>query len=51
LDSRHLEIRPKAAARLDIEVPAGWAFPSSRGLWCGDALLLSNRRCWKLKPC
>jgi hypothetical protein len=32
--------RPKAAARLDLEVSAGWAIPSSRGLWGGDALLL-----------
>jgi hypothetical protein len=30
----------KAAARLDLEVPAGWASPSSRGLWGGDALAL-----------
>jgi hypothetical protein len=28
---RHLESRPRAAARLDREVCAGWASPSSRG--------------------
>ena len=38
-----LESRDKAAARLDIDVSAGWASPSSRGLWGGDALLLSPR--------
>jgi hypothetical protein len=37
--SRHLESRPKAEARLDLEVAAGWAIPPSRGLWGGDALL------------
>ena len=27
---------------------AGWVSPSSRGLWCGDALLLSTKvRVWK----
>jgi hypothetical protein len=31
----------KASARLDLEVSAGWASPYSRGLWGGDALLLS----------
>ena len=36
---------PNAAARLDHEVSAGWASPSSHGL-CGDALLLSTLR-WK----
>ena len=40
--SRHLESRYKAAARLDLEVSAGWAIPSSRGVWGGDALLLST---------
>ena len=39
LESRHLESRPRASARLDIEVSAGWVSPSSRGLWRGDALL------------
>jgi hypothetical protein len=39
LESRHLESRAQAAARLDIEVSAGWVSPSSRGLWGGDALL------------
>jgi hypothetical protein len=46
---RHLESRPKAEARLDLEVPAGRGSPSSRGLWGGEALLLSARR-WKPKP-
>jgi hypothetical protein len=41
-ESRHLEIRAQAAARLVLEVPAGWVSPSSRGLWGGDALLLST---------
>jgi hypothetical protein len=40
---------PKAAARLDFEVSAGWARPSSGGRWGGDALLLSTR-CWELRP-
>ena len=35
LESRHLERRPKAAARLDLEVSAGWARAGSRGLWGG----------------
>ena len=35
LESRHLESRPKAAARLDLEVSAGWARAGSRGLWGG----------------
>jgi hypothetical protein len=34
-----LEIRLKAAARLDLEVSVGWASPSSHGLRGGDALL------------
>jgi hypothetical protein len=38
----HLESRPKAAERLDLEVSEGWASPSSRGLCGGDALLLST---------
>jgi hypothetical protein len=42
LESRHIESRPKAAARLDLEVSAGWASMSSRGLWGGGALLLST---------
>jgi predicted Zn-dependent protease len=34
LERRHLESRAKAAAiLLVLEVPAGWASPSSRGLW------------------
>jgi hypothetical protein len=37
-----LESRAKAEARLDLEVSAGWVNPSSRGLWGGDALLLST---------
>jgi hypothetical protein len=32
---------PKASARLVLEVSAGWASPSSRGLWGGDALPLA----------
>jgi hypothetical protein len=38
---KDLESRPKAAARLVIEASAGWVSPSSRGLWGGDALLLT----------
>ena len=38
------ESRPRAFARLDIEVPAGWTCPSSRGLWGDSALLLPLRR-------
>jgi hypothetical protein len=41
LESRRLETRPKAAARLDLEVSAWWVSLSSRGLWGGDALLLT----------
>jgi hypothetical protein len=37
-----LESRPKAAARLDLEVAAGWASLSSHGLWRGDAWVLST---------
>jgi hypothetical protein len=37
-----LESRAKAAARLDLEVSTGWMSPSSRGLWGGDALLIST---------
>jgi hypothetical protein len=36
-----LESRAKAAARWDLYVSAGWVSPSSRGMWSGDALLLS----------
>jgi hypothetical protein len=43
LESRRLESRAKAAARLDFEVSAGWASPSPRGLWGGDALLHQQR--------
>jgi hypothetical protein len=32
LESRHLERRPTAAARLVLEVSAGWVSPSARGL-------------------
>jgi hypothetical protein len=32
-ESRYHESRAKAAERLDLEVPAGWASPSSRRLW------------------
>jgi hypothetical protein len=31
----------KVSARLVLEVSAGWATPTSRGMWGGDALLLS----------
>ena len=41
LQSRHLESRAKGVARLVIEVSAGCASPSFRGLWGGEALLLS----------
>jgi hypothetical protein len=34
--------RAKAEARLGLEACAGWASPSSRGLWRGDALLPRN---------
>ena len=34
--------RANAEARLDHEVPAGWASPSSRGTWVGDALLITG---------
>ena len=33
---------PKAEARLVLQVSAWWASPSSRGLWGGDAPLLST---------
>jgi hypothetical protein len=41
LESRHLESRPKASARLDLDVSVGWTSASSRGLgWrCSAALL------------
>jgi hypothetical protein len=42
LETRHLESRAKAAARLDLEVSAGWVSLSSRDLWGGDTLLLST---------
>ena len=32
--NRNLQSKPKAAARLELEVSAGRASPSSRGLWC-----------------
>jgi hypothetical protein len=37
-----LESRPKAEARWGIGVSAWWGISSSRGLWGGDALLLSS---------
>jgi hypothetical protein len=37
-----LESRPKASARLDLEVSAGWASSFARGLWGGVALLPSS---------
>jgi hypothetical protein len=38
-----LESRPKAAARLVLDVSAGGASPSSRGVWSGGVLLPSTR--------
>jgi hypothetical protein len=35
---------PRQCARLDLEVSAGWASLSFRGLWGGDALLLTTGR-------
>jgi hypothetical protein len=43
--SRHLESRPKAAARLVLDLSARRASPSSRGLWGGRAVNPSRRRC------
>jgi hypothetical protein len=37
--SKESRRKPKAAASLDLEVSAGWAGSSSRGLWGGDARL------------
>ena len=37
-----LESRAKAAARLDLEVSAGWVSPSSRGVMGGAMLCLLN---------
>jgi hypothetical protein len=45
LESRHLESRAYVEARLDLEVSAGWVSPYFRGLWGGDAPLLST--CWR----
>jgi hypothetical protein len=45
-----LETRPKAAARLDLKVSAWWVSLSSRGLWGGDALLLSTDLSAEPKP-
>jgi hypothetical protein len=42
LEIRHLESRAKAEAILDIGGSAGWVNSSSRGLWGGDAVLLST---------
>jgi hypothetical protein len=42
VESRHLESRAKASARLDLEGSAEWVIQSSRGLWGGDALFLST---------
>jgi hypothetical protein len=41
-ESRHLESRPKAEARLDLEVSAGWTSLFYRSLCGGDALLVST---------
>jgi hypothetical protein len=46
--SRKVRVGAQATARLDLEVSARWTNPSSRGMWGGDALLLSSR--WKPKP-
>ena len=43
LENRHVESRPKAAARW-FDVSARWASPFSRSLWGFDALLLSTGR-------
>jgi hypothetical protein len=48
LESRLLESRPKTEARLDLEVSAGRASPSSRGLWGGAAPFLTGG--WEPKP-
>jgi len=50
LESRRLESTPKAAVRLDLEVAAWWVSLSSRGLWGGDALLLSTDLSAEPKP-
>jgi hypothetical protein len=42
VETHHVESRANAAARLDLEVSAGWVGPSVRGLWGGDALLLAT---------
>ena len=51
-ESRHLENRPKAAARLDLDVSVGWASPSYCGvrevmLCCYQkGLRHGGRNCW-----
>jgi hypothetical protein len=41
----HLESRPKASARWVLEVSAGWASASSRGLWGWRRSAALHRRC------
>jgi hypothetical protein len=45
VENRFLESRPKAAARLGLELSDGWASPCSRGLWVGrrSATLQASR--------
>jgi hypothetical protein len=40
LESRPARKQSRGRARLGLEVSAGWASPSSHGLWGGDAPLL-----------
>jgi predicted acylesterase/phospholipase RssA len=47
LESRHLESRPKAAARLDLEVAAGWVSPCSRS--AASTRAVGNRNIWGLE--
>jgi hypothetical protein len=49
MESRRLGSRPKASARLDLEVAAAGASLSSRGPCDGDALPPSTGRYWKPK--
>jgi hypothetical protein len=48
LESRHLESRPKASARLDIEVSAGWVHPL---VACGVATLFLLFTCTAETEC
>jgi hypothetical protein len=49
LEICHLESRPKASARLDLEVPAGCASPFSHAL-CGGQALLASTPHWHPTP-